>query len=252
MFIEVPKDTNLILNDTGISDKEVRSAFAALQTARVAFQILSAVELTEKTNAVLRQKLSEAPNQSAILLPGAGAKSVASFLSPEILTSVPLFEIPTSRTFIGSRPARVNVTIPESLLQQIESRVVNRLVIVDDVVASGLTVNTLQEEVTAAVTTWDYSDYDQGLRFSFPKAVAPPLEFSVVCWLLQQSARADLPVASAANYTKKNGKAALNSLSTWMGQTPKSQTVTKEYAGKYFSDPTELIAVINYLLALTT
>ncbi len=218
----VPEGTNLIINDTPYPDDSVRSLFDDLTpVAKVKWLILSATEMTRELGAILTPALLGA----TFLFPGEGSQYIKSRLNLEG------YNIITSRRFIGNRPSSVEVQVPPPVIEAVENSPTPSVTIIDDVIATGETVESIRREVE-----WD---------MRYPPRV---LTWSVYCWLKQWSAKMpDIEVVSCIVYKRKSGRVPLNSLSTIMSTTNKGAIVRSSYAQRYFADPTEFIIALKQL-----
>jgi len=214
MFTElkVPESTNIIINDTPIVDSNVRYAFARLKnTALASWIILSSAEL----NTDLLPKIT---TDILLLFPGNGSQYIKSELALEGI------DIGTEREFIRNKPTNCRVAIPDNLIESIGNQRC-QVAIVDDVVASGLTINTIRKSI-------EYKIWMSGFE--------PRIAWVCIPWLLQKLAIGKIDQAIKVNpcvvYSRDSSKVSVNSLSTLLEDSPKGTIVRKTYATKYFTN----------------
>lgn len=238
--LEVPEGTNLIINDTSISDEVVCSAFlSTANLAKVNFQVLSANNMTDE---IVQAFSSTDSNNVAVLYPGEGSKPIRRAANNDGYT------VNTERQFSGARATNLSIKIPRELIDAIQQKKIKRVQIRDDVVATGLTIQTIREELLSRCSVVDYTDYRQDVRFSYPKVSAPKIDWEVVCWLVQKSAdTTGFAVTAAIEYFRKSGRVPLNSLSTLLAETQKGKIVKENYANKYFPNCLVLYRLIEEL-----
>ncbi len=250
----IPSKTNLVINDTFIPDEMVTSAFTEVTNqAIVKFDVLSGRDLTAGLEPFIAIALNGLQTEiSAILYPGQGSKQVTQFFSAAmlgLLTAYNQFDIPTKRTFYGSRASFTSVRIPEKLIKTAKTGKIKNILTIDDVVSTGETVNAIRENTENMATVLDEKDYDPYMRFSKPRIVSQPqIEWSVACWLRQQSAKTDgFNSYSSVVYRRRDGKVPTNSLSTLLSETQKGNSVRNNYARKYFTNAQALFGILQIL-----
>lgn len=261
--IEIPENTNIIINDTDISTKRIEGEFCGLNSSKVEFIILDTYELTAPLEIALINYLSQLDTSKiAILFPGNGSKSVKGRLSAqtqkEIRSAGYKANTNTKREFVREGrsvvPILTNPGIPDKLISKILKYEVNTVTIIDDVVASGQTIQGMRMAVKATVreNIPIENNYNPDIRFSFPERMnVPIIGFSVFTWLLQKTADTNgFEVFPTSIYKKKTGKAPVNSLSTMLYDEIKGKTVASLYSEKYFGDPYEFKILLEKLKKL--
>ena len=243
---------NLIINDTPVPDRKVREVFAEFQPSA---EILSARELTldlEKNAATAMLGIAY-PKSVALIFPGEGAKSLYSFLSPEVsnpILQASKWSVPAYRVLSGNKPISVNVEIPTNILKGINEERIEQVWVCDDVIATGLTIRS----IASVVDSWlnrRGENYNPSLRFSFPTQRETSLIWQAFCWLQREDADIG-PFKSqpAAIYKSPNSKrkVPLNSLSTLLSNSNRGSDARTRYSQKNFNDERkfyELLATLS-------
>jgi hypoxanthine phosphoribosyltransferase len=252
--ILVPENKNIVINDTRIPYEVVSDEFYRSQTSIVSFEIMSAIEMTAELEKQISIALLGISNFAAILYPGEGAISLLDFFSDEIRTQIGIrqtYRVSSPAQYENNRRVYSEIEIDETLIEKIKTKEVTDLIIVDDVVVTGGTIQTIKESVEGLAAEYDDSEYDPTQRFSFPKLVSPAITWRVWCWLVEERANTKNFFTKAyASYRKKNGRSPLNSLSTLLADSPKGDSVRYYYSNKFWKEPEEFLEIINRLKKL--
>ena len=259
--ITVPENTNIIINDTGNSTKSIEGNFRGLNSAKVDFIILDTYELTYPLQISLINFLSEIDiRRAAILFPGKGSESVKVTLSKETKNLISKSGISantnTQREYVSCgrfvRPVLTNPGIPKKLVNRIIDNTIENVVVIDDVVSTGQTIQgmRLATETMVRDKLPEDSRYDPYVRFSYPNSqTIPKISFSTFTWLLQKSACVEgYTMFPTSIYERRSGKVPVNSLSTFLYDKIKGEKVASLYAEKYFSDPYEFKSLLEKLI----
>lgn len=220
-------DGAILIQDTTPSIN--RSDFIALvedlnNASNITMQVVDAEALSsDLSNQLVTQNLLF-PDQ-VILVPGNGAKGVFEQLQ-RTNSDVPgnIYTLPTQRTLI--KPGKFDIDINFSSLPKVSE--LSSVLIIDDVVASGQTANTIAEELLYRnpeleinIGTWIYL---------WPNDIANKKTPSGIKNVTATSAS----IALKGNYY---GRPPINSLSCLLQDDPLSQQKTDTYISKYANDP---------------
>lgn len=243
--LEVPAGTPVLLNDiNGILKPEVRSRTID-QAVRIligtTFKPETALYATTQTIATSMLELvapilaQTSPQETAIILPGEGAKAVLRE-SLQGLPELSLFKsyfVPTERIVDNGKPVDVRVMLTDLDLEFFEKSF-RTFIVVDDVVATGKTLNVLREKLTNKSTKRKL--------------------FRAVTWFLRQPTQVNgyQSVESIYRYWTREGWPALNSLSTLLRTDEKGESVRAGYIKKYIRYPYGFRKQIDYIRSLTT
>lgn len=228
----VPEGTNLIINDTQIQTKAIQEGFA-FSDAKVKFEIIDAQEL------------------SRLFFPGNGAEVTRSFLEPQVaqaLLGLDVYAFPASRSIENGQPTSIYTEIPEYFIRRAKNECFKNIWIVDDVVATSLTIRTIKTQVENLIGETDDEEYNPSQRFSYSAVKVPPISWSVFSWLKQASAKIDQIASFAAIiYSRRSGKVPTNSLSTMISNTINGLEIRSSYARKYFTNFADIEALASFL-----
>ena len=205
----VPEGTNIIINDTVFSDREIGRIFECLGPVILTkWIILNAEELTCNLAPQIVSGIT-------LLFPGEGSQFI------KLQLSLPGIDIPTQRIFERNKPTVCNIEIPETLVNTVVENPFSPIGIVDDVVASGQTIQQIRKSL-------EFKVCDRGIN--------PKIQWGCFTWLRQKRANTEgFLMRAYIEYSKKSGIPAVNSFSTFLQDTEKGYTVTKGYALRYFS-----------------
>lgn len=233
MNTEVPFNTNLVINDTTIPDQEVRGCFSELNSlGLVTIAILSCWDMSTQISSEIISKINQ---NTAILLPGNSSRTMLKYFNKDTkdrVLSTPTFNCRTQRTFSGNVCTNLEVSLPKKLIDQTQNRQFTSILIIDDVCASGKTIQTLK----------------RGLLYELNPPI-PTIGWNAIFWLLSASADINgFNCNAAINYKGKNGRVAINSLSTFLAKDIKGETVTNNYIQKYFPNlKNKFLDILNKL-----
>lgn len=207
--LNVPENTNIIINDTAFSDREIGRIFVRLNPVVLTkWIILNAEELTYNLAPLITSGIT-------LLFPGEGSKFIKSQLSLQGI------DIPTLRIFERNKPTECIVNTPNELVETVVSDPFSMIGIVDDVVASGQTIQEIKRSLEFRVNTC---------------GTDPKIQWGCFTWLRQKRADTEgFLMSTCIDYSKKSGRVAVNSFSTFLLDTEKGYAVTKGYALRYFS-----------------
>ena len=161
------------------------------------------------------------PSTSLLVFPGNGASIARGFFSEQWLSKWRLSSVHAKRIWAPGEPpcAIVSRIYPNGFLLNIRD-----IVIVDDVVSSGVTARKLRQ-VNAP---W-----------------IPAAQWHVVCWMSQRAAnvRGFVSMYSAVEVGDSNRKAPINSLSTLL----KEVEIAESYARRNFLNPEAFLKLLQEL-----
>lgn len=251
---EVPEGTNLVINDTPIEAELVSRAMNGLRTRLAEFVVLDRQELTNPLTSMIEKNLQANNLPLGIIFPGQGAQRVKEVLPKGLLQDIknrgPLYDTPTKREYVDNRPQLVNANIPESLVRRIDEGEIAMIWIIDDVVATGQTIQGIRTDIKEQLAEMqpEDPDYNPNQRFSYPQTKIPNIPFVVFTWLRQRLAKTtDFDIFNSIVYSRRSGRVALNSLSTLLNENVESQPIRKAYAVKYFSYASEFFSLLERL-----
>lgn len=244
--LDVPRQTPVLLNDVnkllrpGVKPGDMDVALQILigttfSTEAALYASSSALEVPMVDLAT--GMLADAnPETTAIVFPGEGAKAVRreSLGGDSALGSFQQFFLPTNRMVDNGRVVGVTVEVPENAREELASGQFRHVMVIDDVIATGKTLNTLRAAVQ------EYSPN--------------PLTFTSCAWFIRKPT--DVvgydSVRGIYQYWCNEGYPALNSLSTWLRTDEKGFIVRENYKKKYIRYPYGFDKQIDIIRELTT
>ncbi len=178
---------------------------------------LNATQLTRRTKALLDETMNTVDlSRTAIVLPGMGAQSVVGENNLDVrLMSVPVFEIPTQRTVENGKVTGVTITLPERVTKWLQTGLIDDLIVIEDVIATGTTLRVLRNEMQ--------------------KASSNPLQFQAVSWFCRRPTDVSgyKSVRVIYEYWSAVSWPALNSISTWLKDDEKAKVILSRYKERY-------------------
>lgn len=242
--LNLPPQTPVLLNDIngllkpGISSEDVDQAVKILigttyKTENVIYAV--AQSFRDSLSNLVASTLADALSKNtAILWPGDGAKSVLRETLRDLpqLKTFRSFFIPTVRIVENGKVT--DVTVDSTELKNDVATPYQTFLIIDDVVASGTTLNRIRE---AAVRVFGNNKL-----------------FRAVTWFLRKPTDVNgyESVNSVYQYSTTEGWPALNSLSTLLRTDAKGEAVREGYIKKYIRYPYGFRKQIDYIRSLTT
>lgn len=226
-----PRLTRLTIDDVSAQTNE--TIFEELEYLMLAckgeVQVFDAAKLSAALTIKLTRLLDATRGKrTALIFPGKGAQVVKSLLPNEVLDRAILIDIPAERR-VNTRTKAVegvsvsNVTQARKTLS--ESRV-EEIIVVDDVITTGATLTTLRDVLPGRKIGWD--------------AVAllslSPLQRRGSVKKSQSGIEGFECIISPIVYQGTSGIPALNSLSTLVGTSEKSQRVRSRYIEEFVED----------------
>jgi hypothetical protein len=224
--VEVPTDVNILINDVYL-DKGTQQQISSFINKRVVW--LQADELTPP----VQTQIDSLDDGTIIIFPKNGGLKVKDNLNANGRTTC---SIRVSRKPEDLAYGRI-VSETEQLLDWIQTLKPQSLQIVDDVVATGATVREIKRTTEQAVNT--------------------TFAWAVTCWLMRYPEKTNLTpsgiytfdqATAALVYAGQSGRhTPVNSVSTWIQDEEKGETVLKGYARKYTLSPQAFVDFINQL-----
>lgn len=249
--LDVPRQTPVLLNDV---NKLLRPG-VRWEDLDVALQILIGTTFATETALCVSSDDLEIPMvdlvedmlgptdpyTTAIVFPGEGAKAVlrenlegVDILGDGLLGLFQQFFLPTSRVVDNGRVIGVTVDVPSDTQEELAKGQIKQVVVIDDVIATGKTLNTLRDAVQI------YSPN--------------PLTFASCAWFIRKPT--DVVgygvVRGIYKYWCNEGFPALNSLSTWLRTDEKGFIVRENYKKKYIRYPYGFDKQIDIIRKLTS
>lgn len=244
--LEVPWRTPVLLNDVnkllrpGIRPKDIDLALQILIGTTFSTEkalCASSNDLESPMVDLITARLAGFdPETTAIVFPGEGAKAVRreSLGVGGTVDGFRQFFLPTNRIVDNGRVVGVTVELPIDTREELASGRFRQILVVDDVVATGKTLNTL--------------------RAAVQECSPNPLAFTSCVWFAREPT--DITgyesVRAVYRYWTREGYAALNSLSTWLRTDWKGFVVRGKYKEKYIRYPYGFDKQIDYIRSLTT
>lgn len=178
------------------------------------------------------------PRKTMVLFPGNGAQTVKDLLPEDFFADMEVICVPTTRTVDPKTKAVQGVAISEvtQMRKMVSDKRITNFVVVDDVIMSGTTLTALREALPGRNATW----YAGGLFMLSP---------------IQNKGRAKTPsgvdgymsIVAPTVYQGTNGIPAMNSLSTLVGESEKSNMVRERYMTDFVSDPEIFIEMVKQI-----
>ena len=255
--IVIPDKNNLIINDTPLKEGLINTAMKSLKSRKVDFIVFESTELTGSLIPIIRSKIDQQESSVAIIFPGQGSKKVKEMFSSDLMQELSqkgiVYETNTSRTWTGNRPQISETNIPQDLIIKLNEGAIKAVWIIDDVVASGETIQAIAGDIKYELTDMQPADpdYDQSIRFSSSQGKTSKYSQVVFTWLKQKSAMTTgFEIYAPSTYSRRSGKVPVNSISTLLMDDQKGKTVKDLYAQKYFDKPEEFTELIDNLKKL--
>lgn len=245
--LNLPPQTPVLLNDIngllkpGVTTDTVDQAVKILigTTYRAENVVYTIAESFKNTiQKIVASVFENCPRrETAVIWPGEGAKSVLR----ETLLGFPLlanicssYFVPTERIVQNGKPIEVFVNRASLPNESIVGNPFRTFLIIDDVVATGLTLQRVRETITQT--------------FGNNKV------FRAITWFLRKPTYVPdyASVDSVYRYSTSEGWPALNSLSTLLRTDAKGEAVRSGYMKKYIRYPYGFRKQIDYIRSLTT
>lgn len=245
--LEIPPGIPTLLNDINallkpginpeVVDQAVKILIGTSFKPESALYIVAGSLKTETQQLASSMLDSTQPGRTALIYPGEGAKSVVRETLEELVEpdNVDTFFVPTKRVFDNGKMSRVEVALPDELAYGIDIQKYQDFLVVDDVIATGSTLNTLREQLT-------------------PAGIQRPMRFCSISWFCRRPTTINgyESVQSVYRYWTSEGWPALNSLSTLLRTDEKGEAVRAGYIKKYIRYPYGFKKQIQYIRSLTT
>lgn len=242
--LEIPPGTPILLNDINallkpginpeVVDQAVKILIGTTFKPESALYIVARSLKTETQQLASGMLASARAGRTALIYPGEGAKSVVRETLEELVEpdNIDTFFVPTKRVFENGKVQKIEVTIPTELAYGIDSQKYRDIVVIDDVIASGSTLNML------FIKLWSW----RGMRFR------------AISWFCRRptDVQSYESVQSVYRYWTSEGWPALNSLSTLLQTDKKGEAVRAGYIKKYIRYPYGFRKEIDYIRSLTT
>jgi hypoxanthine phosphoribosyltransferase len=253
--IIVPVNVNLLINDVNL-DVYQQQELQSLSNRQMKF--LSPLELSVSLQ---NQLIGLTPNLTekkvAVLYPLQGGAIVQKNLNIENVFSnqvyIQQFAIDTKRLQPNSSPS---VVLPIPLVDQLKNKQLDTILVVDDVIVTGTTIDQIKYQIYEETDEYDYSRYEQGLRFDYGEIELTrlPLEWFAASWLTYAKPKVQVKTLSVFQqiytgiyYKGEKDQTPVNSLSTWIYDENKGQKVLTNYANKYTNNPSDFTNYVNSL-----
>lgn len=196
--------------------------------------------LTKELSGKLQRLLAITPAQrTAVLFPGEGARVVRELFPQSLLDNVAVISVPTrrnvdARTKMLSGVTVGNVTQTRKQLAEIR---VNTIIVVDDVIASGATLMALREAFPGKNVDW----------YAGAQLARSPSQNNKGRVTSQSGIEGFRSVIAPVVYQGINGIPAVNSLSTLIGTSEKSEAIRERYMENYVTDPYIFLEMVQQL-----
>jgi hypothetical protein len=245
--LEVFPGRPIVVND--ITKNQLRPGVSMLDldiAAKVLFassfpcqpEYVTLQELSEPMTAILRGMLKNVDDQtSAVIFLGNGAQPVYETCWEGKINFDPwnVYKIKAERIFENNKPKSVFFEFPKVMRDAFEFPRYKKIFVIDDVIATGLTLNGLIKKLNY------------------------PSQYTAISWFRRKPTTIEGYdfIASVLEYKSldPNSYPALNSLSTWLRTDEKGLLVRETYKKKYIAPrgyPRGFDKQINYIRSLTT
>jgi len=199
---------------------------------------INPTQIAGETRQIVRSLLkNSSPENTAILLPGNGSRSVTRETDGlnAMLSSFDTFEISTARELKDGKVVGVIISLPEELTTALQEGRYRSFVIIEDVIATGTTLRLLRAGIMTQSATSD-------------------LSFSCFSWFCRKPTNVSgyNAILSVYEYWTRDGFPALNSLSTWLREDEKGLAVREGYKKRYASYPRGFDKQIEQIRQMTT
>ncbi|HLE48543.1 MAG TPA: phosphoribosyltransferase [Patescibacteria group bacterium] len=240
--LTVPDDTNLIIDDLGISTY-VLEKIESLSNRNLIFFNFN--ELNQKLLNLISVKLVENP---LVVCPNFGSLPIYNQLKNSVSKC---YSVNTERDRPNSIP---NVNFPKNLINILKNNGAKSEFIVDDVIVTGSTVNKIAEMSEFYFNSKQITiQPDSDIRFGWTSSYYPNnLKISIASWFLydrknknQDNLNRFDKIFTAIRYKGGSGQPPINSLSTLTGSSDKSEVIRNIYANKFSDKPDELIDLLK-------
>lgn len=199
---------------------------------------IAARQLDTALNTTIRNIVTnENPNNLLIIFPGNGSNTVKQE-NPSVWNTVrtqyPTMSIKANRIFTENSPTNVVIDLTNNEERQIKEKQYTSVLVIDDVIAKGLTLNKIRETIQPIT--------------------APNAAFFAASWFLRSDANVQgyKKIASIYRYSAIEGYPAMNSLSTWLRGDEKSKAVLDAYTKRYIQYEYGFKKAITILKEMTT
>lgn len=212
--------TSLLYNDRTPADLAREVTLLAATTMKDGARYIDASTLAPETTALVERALTDAvPERTVIVFPGEGSLSVLRESLPDQSCLAPFrcFPVPARRIVDKGKVLGVSLEPGRDLTDTLSDGDVDTVVVVDDCIATGSTVNAVRAMVTK-------QSKKQSLRFR------------AVTWFCRQPTNATgYDVDAIVRYASQEGCPALQSLSTLLGNDAKSAAVRDRFRRRFSS-----------------
>ena len=215
----IPEKTNLIINDTPLETGMVSRATKSFVGCSVDLIVLDRQELTTPLVENIERRLQNGNDSLGIVFPGQGAQQVKEVLPTLLIENMQstgmIYDTQTSRIYKNNLPTSLNANIPRDLVEKINTKEVANIWIVDDVIATGQTIQGMRSDIIEQLIEMqpENKNYNQGIRFSFPQIKIPNTVFSSFTWLKQKSANTEnFDIFASIVYFRKSSKSIIGKL----------------------------------------
>jgi len=246
-----PEKVNVIINDLKLGEKE-KDNFRNLSKRNLVF-----LEPEVVFENLLKRLLQEGllnDQKTAILYPANGGLLLKNMLNIDERNME--YIVGASRD-IDLMPM---ISLPGELINNLKNNKISTILVLDDVIVNGSTLKAVQDEVYIQTNIVDDSMSNQGGRFSWDSSLTKRLNLKWVAGSLMTSERRRKDekkqnenlksfekVFTQIYYRGESGYVPVNSISTWVYDKNKGDTVLLNYANNYTKNPDEFI---NYVKSL--
>ena len=244
--IVFPENVNVVINDLNLNSEE-KDILCGLSAKKIAF--LEPDIYSKELIQLIPESLLKDPSTS-IIYPKRGGLIVRKSIN---LERVSQYSIQAKRDGVNSTPY---VNIPKQMLANLSNGDTKNILILDDVIVTGSTLDAIRSKVYELTDIVDYSDYNQSLRFAPTTTTTKRLPIKWYAGALMINARPNDQENNLNNFEKiftpiyykgQNGQTPVNSISTWVFDKEKGDLVLSRYAEKYSTNPEKFYLFIKSL-----
>lgn len=235
------KTTRLAIDDLSYrAQSSIQDDVAALQLASRGWLEVYDATLLTNTLAEKMHSFLETLNRkkSLLIFPGNGSQVVRDLLPEDILKGVTSVCVPTRRIVNSKTGAVEGVEIGEknTIRKRISENAPETIIVFDDVIVTGTTLTTIQQIVPLRKAEW----------FAAALMTLSPLQKrsrpASNCGIQGYKS-----VITPIVYQGTIGIPPLNSISTLIGESKKSQTVREQYIEKYVEDKSVFLMAVKQI-----
>lgn len=251
MDLVVPSGMNVLINDISASPTWINQCAELLKPDLIVFKPDGLSRILEMSMVKLGESL--AGQRIAVLYPKNGGLKVRDTLrinSTLLSCKIDEFEVNSQRFEPNTAPF---VEPPKEFVERVKECSYDCIVIVDDVIVSGKTMDAIRKATYLETDVIDSLNYNPSTRFGWSdiRRTRIPLKWYGCSWMIARRKEQSITlegfekIQSGLCYKGETGQPPVNSISTWTNDRIKGQTILESYAKKYARDPEKFIRFIK-------